>query len=122
MGDPFIDQFVRIRQYVCRELRRLDREQGRLILRFGRLSEESDARSCPVEHIPARLRRQEDSGARKLRYEYFQLQRTEHQLRGGRFQLAENILVWSEACESHGWETLRALNLFDGIIDRFNQQ
>ena len=89
MGDPFIDQFVAVRQYVCRELRRLDREQGRLILRFSRLTEESDARGCPVEHIPARLRRQEDNGARTLRYEYFQLQRTEHQLREARHRLAE---------------------------------
>ena len=75
-----------------------------------------------MEQIPARQRRQEDNGAKTLRYQYFALQRAEHQLREARHRLAENILDWSEGLEFHDWETLRAVNQFDGLNERFNQQ
>ena len=119
MGDPLIVQFFAIRQYICRELRRLDREQQRLILRTSRLSEAAEARNVPVEDVPTRLRRQEDGGARFLRYEYFYLRRAEYQLREARHQLAEYILSCGEDCEALDGETLRALNLFDGLIGQF---
>ena len=122
MACPFIEQFVAIRRYVCNELRRLDRKQGRLLFQVSRLHDALEARGETLEQIPARQRRQEDNGTRTLRYQYFALQREERQLREARFRLAENILEWSETVERHDWETLRAVNLFDGLSEKFNEQ
>ena len=100
----------------------MDREQQYLLLRTSRLREATEARNIPVEEIPTRLRRQENGGARSLRYEYFYLRRSEYRLREERAQLAEYILDVKEQCEFHNWETLRAINHFDRLIRQFDPQ
>ena len=122
MIDSFINQLCTVREYVCAELRRLDREQSRLIVRFERLREAAEARRCPIDNIPAQLRRHEDGGARSLRYEYFQLRRLEHKLREDRHNLAEFLLSCTTDCEDLEWETLTAVNLLDGLCERYNAQ